>query len=408
MVEDVLGRVLYASAPDADDAVEAGASLLAADAGQWPAVGRVLLRRAEQLVRQAWERGWQPADVVRMARRTAPDDARPTRLAVDLIAAEARRYAPGALDPRWEGQLRELGAEAWWTADDRFLTELGGREAMDRFPLAEALLDVLRLLFGLPAIEPVGPVPGTSGRRATATAPASAAPSGTAGEPKMLGRIRALLAKAEATDYPEEAEALTGKAQQLMARHSIDEALLAAGAGAGPEGAPEAVRIGVDRPYESTGAMLLDAVAEANRCRAVWNEDLGFSTVVGFATDLESVELLYTSLLVQATAAMTRAEAGQRTAGRKRTKTFRQSFLLGYANRIRQRLSAATERTVAESATELGERLLPVLAARDVAVAGAAEQMFPVTTRHSVRGARDVQGWHEGTAAADRASLGGR
>ncbi|MER5970698.1 DUF2786 domain-containing protein [Streptomyces sp. NPDC002055] len=404
MVEDVLGRVLYASAPDADDAVEAGASLLAADAGQWPAVGRVLLRRAEQLVRQAWERGWQPADLVRMARRTAPDDARPTRLAVDLIAAEARRYAPGTPAPRWEAQLRELGAEAWWTADDRFLTELGRREAMDRFPLAEALLEVMRLVFGLPAIEPVGPVPGSSGHRTTPPA----APPRTVGEPKMLGRIRALLAKAEATDYPEEAEALTGKAQQLMARHSIDEALLAAGAGAGPEGAPEAVRIGVDRPYESTGAMLLDAVAEANRCRAVWNDDLGFSTVVGFATDLESVELLYTSLLVQATAAMTRAEAGQRTAGRKRTKTFRQSFLLGYANRIRQRLSAATERTVAESATELGERLLPVLAARDVAVAGAAEEMFPVTTRHSVRGARDAQGWHEGTAAADRASLGGR
>ncbi|RST20878.1 bifunctional 3'-5' exonuclease/DNA polymerase [Streptomyces sp. WAC04770] len=44
----------------------------------------------------------------------------------------------------------------------------------------------------------------------------------------MLTRIRALLAKAEATGFPEEAEALTAKAQELMARHSIDEALLAA------------------------------------------------------------------------------------------------------------------------------------------------------------------------------------
>ncbi len=39
------------------------------------------------------------------------------------------------------------------------------------------------------------------------------APSGA-----MLQRVRALLAKAESTTFPEEAEALTGEAQELMAR----------------------------------------------------------------------------------------------------------------------------------------------------------------------------------------------
>jgi hypothetical protein len=38
--------------------------------------------------------------------------------------------------------------------------------------------------------------------------------------------VRALLAKAESTTYPEEADALTAKAQELMARHSIDRAML--------------------------------------------------------------------------------------------------------------------------------------------------------------------------------------
>ena len=47
---------------------------------------------------------------------------------------------------------------------------------------------------------------------------------------RMLDRVRALLAKAESTTFPAEAEALTGKAQELIARHSIDEALLAAAA----------------------------------------------------------------------------------------------------------------------------------------------------------------------------------
>lgn len=227
----------------------------------------------------------------------------------------------------------------------------------------------------------------------------------------MLTRIRALLAKAEATGFPEEAEALTTKAQELMARHSIDEALLAARTHSAD--VPGAVRIGVDAPYESAKAVLLDAVASANRCRAVWNSDLGFTTVVGFEPDLESVELLFTSLLVQGNAAMTKAEAGQRAGGRRRTKTFRQSFLMAYAQRLGSRLAADTARVTAAAGAEAGSRaettgaLLPVLAARDVAVTDTAERMFPRTTTTRLRGATDLEGWTHGTAAADRARMGG-
>ena len=52
----------------------------------------------------------------------------------------------------------------------------------------------------------------------------------------MLSRIRALLAKAEATEYAEEAEALSARAQELMAKYSIDQALLAAESGGGDAG----------------------------------------------------------------------------------------------------------------------------------------------------------------------------
>lgn len=218
----------------------------------------------------------------------------------------------------------------------------------------------------------------------------------------MLTRIRALLAKAEATGFPEEAEALSAKAQELMARHSIDEALLAARTHA--KDAPGACRIGVEPPYETAKAVLLDAVAGANRCRAVWNEPLAFSTVVGFEPDLEAVELLYTSLLVQATAAMTKAEAAQRAGGRKRTKTFRQSFLAAYAHRIGDRLATAAEGQVASAEGEL----LPVLAARDVAVTDHMEQMFPDTVTTRLRGVDDAAGWQEGAAAADRAQVRAR
>ncbi|GAA0615789.1 DUF2786 domain-containing protein [Streptomyces crystallinus] len=367
-VERALAAALYAES-DAD--LDTGASLLAAD----PSADAELALRGQELIGRAWERGWQPADVVRMVRRELAEPH--LRLVAELVFVQLKRYE--RLPARWAAQCEAL-------AED--VRESGVRPE-DRFTRATTVLELYRLLLRLPAIEPVGPVPG---------APVQLPPAH--GEPKALTRIRGLLAKAEATEFPQEAEALSAKAQELMALHSIDEAVLAGAERRGD--APGACRIGVDAPYETAKAILLDAVASANHCRAVWNGEFGFSTVVGFEADLEVVELLYTSLLVQGTAAMTRAEALQRAGGRKRTKTFRQSFLLAYANRLGDLLSA-TARDVESSASA---DLLPVLATRAVAVAGRAEEMFPRTVRTRVRGASDAAGWEGGVAAADRARRG--
>jgi hypothetical protein len=358
-VERAFRAALY---DDTDTVLDTGASLLAAD----PAADAELARRGEEFVATAWQRGWQPADVVRLVRRELEEAH--ARLAAALIRAQSGRDRPRGR--RWAAQLADLPEDPPRTTD--------------RFSHATAVLELYRLLLRLPALEPLEEEP----RRAPAPAAS-----------RMLARIRALLAKAEATGYPEEAEALSAKAQELMARHSVDEALLAAGAPA-PD-APGACRIGVEPPYEQTKAVLLDAVAGANHCRAVWHEAFGFSTVVGFEADLEAVELLYTSLLVQATHAMTKAEAAQRAAGRKRTKTFRQSFLAAYAHRVGDRLTAAAE-------TQVTQDLLPVLATRAAAVTGRLERMFPETTTTRLRGVSDAAGWTEGAAAADRAQVESR
>ncbi|WP_446042590.1 DUF2786 domain-containing protein, partial [Streptomyces albidoflavus] len=383
-VARALAAALYGGADD-DAALDTGASLLAA--ADPDEAGRELLLRGEEYVRRAWERGWLPADLDREARRQELDPAARTALA-ELTAAELARYGNG-LTPLWRRQLDALAAPAW--------AGTGGR---DRFARATAVLQALRLLLRLPALEPLGPPPG--GRPAGAAAPPRT-PGGEAPEDRMLGRIRALLAKAEATGYPPEAEALTAKAQELMARHSVDEAQLSAGRAGGAD-APGARRISVDPPYETAKAILLDAVARANRCQAVWNEELAFSTVVGHEADLEPAELLYTSLLVQAATAMSRAEAAQRAGGRKRTKTFRQSFMLAYAHRLGDRL-AETARAATE--TLAAADLLPVLAGRDLAVTEETRRLFPRTTTTRVRGADDRAGWDDGTRAADRAGVDG-
>jgi hypothetical protein len=358
-VDRAFRAALYA---DDDTALDTGASLLAAD----PATDAELARRGAEFVAQAWRRGWQPADVVRIVRRELDDTH--VRLAAALIRAQAPDDRPRG--PRWTAQLAQI-------------EESGDNTPRpDRFTHATAVLELYRLLLRLPALEPL-----EEPRREHK------------GDARALGRIRALLAKAEATGYPEEAEALTAKAQELMARHSVDEALLDAQAPS--HDTPGACRIGVEPPYEQAKAVLLDAVATANHCRAVWNEPFAFSTVVGFEGDLAAVELLYTSLLVQAQSAMATAEAAQRAGGRKRTKTFRQSFLAAYAHRVGDRLRTAAEAPVTDD-------LLPVLASREVAVTDRTDQMFPQTTTTRLRGVSDEAGWTEGARAADRAQVGNR
>jgi hypothetical protein len=407
LLEQAVHQVIGASADGLDLALDTGASMLAASAAQWPEVSRALLGYAERSVGRSWASGWRPADLVRVVRR----ELGPVQLAlaVDLIAAEGRRHPAATLDRRWQEQLRELAVELWWTTDEEFLAAFALRHRLDRFALATAALELFRIWGRLPHITPVGPVPGAAPQR----------PSGpVTGEPRMLSRIRALLAKAESTEYPEEAEALTAKAQQLMAQHSIDEVLLSAGSPG--KDAPAALRIGVDNPYEGPKTMLLDAVAAANRCRVVWAKEFGFCTIVGFDSDLDAVELLYTSLLVQSTMAMSRAGSRQHLDGASRTKAFRQSFLVAYAARIRERLTAATEQATTDAAAgrhlnedgtaELSapdERLLPALVARGEAVDETVGRMFPKLTAQRVR-VSDGEGWAAGRAAADRAALNGR
>ncbi len=358
-----------------------------------PAADRHLTLSLQRGVTDAWKRGWQPADLVRHAGREL--GAEHAGLTTDMVAAELRAYSAATIDEQWEQQLAALGAQVWWEHDDHHLREWSARRRVARPVMISCALELLHLLTVLPRLAPLGPLPGAA--RRTVRAPAHAV------DQKMLGRVRALLAKAESTEFPEEAEALSSRAQELMTRHSIDHALLAADTGVtdGPGGR----RLPVDNPYEAPKAVLLDVVASANRCRAIWHRELGFSAVLGFPSDLDAVELLYTSLLVQATTALVHAGSRQDRLGRSRTRTFRQSFLAAYASRIGERLQETNGEVVRQASAESGRDLLPVLAARDLVVDRAVETMFPKLKQHRMGSIRDGEGWAAGRAAADLASL---
>ena len=225
-------------------------------------------------------------------------------------------------------------------------------------------------------------------------------PQPSATDPKVLARVRALLAKAESTTFPDEAEALMAKAQELMGRHAIDRAMVA-----GRDNTKaSSVRIVVEDPYATAKSLLLNEVAHATRCKAVWSKSSRTMTVFGFDDDLASVELLYTSLLLQATSAVT--VAGQGGDGRTRSRGFRHAFLVAFAHRIGRRLAEVTASTVKDADREHGGSLLPVLVQRDAAIDAAVAEAFPRLGR-SRTSASDPAGWAAGTTAANRAALGG-
>jgi hypothetical protein len=219
----------------------------------------------------------------------------------------------------------------------------------------------------------------------------------------VLHKVRALLAKAEATQFDAEAEAFTAKAQELIARYRIDDALLIAHEGHDP-GAPLARRVHVEDPYVTAKMVLLSQVAHANDCRSVWPKPLRYVEVFGFANDIEAVEALFTSLLVQATAALQLAGSKQDGFGRTRTAAFRRAFLMAFALRIGQRLRATVDATVDAAMAESGRELVPILSARAAATDALARASYP-STRPIRPTVTDAEGWHAGSIFADQADL---
>ncbi|HEY0696309.1 MAG TPA: DUF2786 domain-containing protein, partial [Micromonospora sp.] len=224
LAEQIINEAVHAQHREETAEVDRCRALLTAGPGGAvgiQVVNRALLASLLREVEHTWRRGWQPAELVRVARREY--GTRHGRLLVDAIAAQMRSYSTATVDQRWQSQLTALDVRVWWEHDDHYVTVWGERQGLDRTEVIGTMIEILCLLATLPPIEQVGPMPGAA-RSAAVTQPADL-------DQRMLGRVRALLAKAESTDFPEEADAFTAKAQELMARHRIDHALLVARTG---------------------------------------------------------------------------------------------------------------------------------------------------------------------------------
>lgn len=358
-------------------------------------VERALAKAMASALRHVWMFGWQPAEVVREVGRERTAAHR--RLESIAIVIESADYPAALTDPRWSAQVDALNVElgAREGRPGRTDTSWVVSASPDRSIAVRTALECLLLVSRLPKLPILCPPPGRGSQRGRAVHTL---------DEGLLRKVRALLAKAESTTFEEEAQAFTAKAQELMTRHSIDRIVLDRHHDQSDE--PVAIRIGVDDPYAQAKAMLLAEVARANRCRAVWIKEFGFSTVFGHVDDLDGVNLLYTSLLVQATRVMTSMGSQQTMSGQSRTRSFRQSFLVGFAHRIGERLTEASRSAETAGVASHGASLLPVLADRQRAVNDAAKAAFPELSTFQLS-VGNTAGWKAGTAAAEVAALWG-
>ena len=228
---------------------------------------------------------------------------------------------------------------------------------------------------------------------------------------ELLDRVRKLLAKAEDEGCtPHEAEALTAKAAELMARYGIDRALLGA---VRPDTDRPADRVfELDNPWAGIKAHLLAGLASALRCQCILlnrRQPGSRVHVFGYLSDLERADILFTSLLVQMARALA-LEPVPVYGGR--AKAWRRSWMLGYCSAVVARVRAAEEAAVAAASSSAdaganghGPSAAVVLADRAVTVRRHAEQAYPRTRKTRVT--YSGNGYQAGYQEGQKADIGG-
>ncbi|NLA37675.1 MAG: DUF2786 domain-containing protein [Actinobacteria bacterium] len=240
-----------------------------------------------------------------------------------------------------------------------------------------------------------------------------------------LETIRSLLAKAEATTFPAEAEAFVKKATELMARYAIDEAMLWDADDSGRE-PPDQITLTLLRPFTGQKAILVGGVAQAFGCRAIRHGAPKGSTgekisIVGFPSDLSLVETLVTSLFVQLTTALTASAPPNGTASQ--VAGWRRSFITAFAYTVVERIEesrAAAKRATATAAAAAAAQgsaagsgsARParstdvVLAARNDEVNADFHRRYPNVRTTRVSAGTSNAGLRAGEAAGRRADIG--
>ncbi len=223
---------------------------------------------------------------------------------------------------------------------------------------------------------------------------------------RLLDRVRKLLVKAESEGVtPAEAQALTAKAAELMAKYGIDRALLAADRPETDRAADRVLDIG--NPWAREKAHLLCGLASALRCQCILIASSRPGSrvhVFGYSSDIDRTDVLYTSILIQ----MWHGLAGaQIPAWSSSPRAWRRSWLLGFATAVVARVRAAEHGAVTAatgSGSQAAERTAVVLADRSLVIRRRVEQAYPITRKARVT--YSGSGYRDGYVQGQSADIG--
>ncbi len=216
----------------------------------------------------------------------------------------------------------------------------------------------------------------------------------------VAAKVRKLLAKAQRTSNEAEAEAFSRKAAQLMAAHRLDPERIAQD----PDDHLDTIEIGLGRgPYVRARLALITAIASSSGCAVVYRseETETIAMVAGYRSDLEALEVMYTSLHAQAAVRM----AQERSFDAAATRSWRRSFLFGYANEIQSMLEESM-RTESRGHPDSGNRLMPAVIDRDRRVREFADSAWGPTRRARRPARPNMLGFLAGRQEAGHADLG--
>jgi len=216
--------------------------------------------------------------------------------------------------------------------------------------------------------------------------------------------IRALLAKAESTDSPQEAETLTAKAMELLAKYGIDEALLEAKG----EKVAQVItkRIVISGAYANRRSILWFNVAKILRVKSVQvsNSKAGYVMMAyGFEADFDRLEILWNSLDLQLANAMANAYVPYY----ENKRSYMTTFIAAYTSRVISRLKEREEAAEAQEVRYSGSGTSLVLVNRNQQVANVFHQNHSNVRKGTSAPVRANSGYQDGLSAGNRASFGG-
>lgn len=234
----------------------------------------------------------------------------------------------------------------------------------------------------------------------------------TATEERLV-KIQKLLAKAERAGTEAEAAAFFAKAEELMHKWAIDDAMLAA-AGKRDTDVIE------QRAFRWTGSSLsttwdadmhlMVVISRNHNVRMLVSRSTRTMYLVGYRSDIDNVLTVFTALVVQSARFQREAwktAEGKEWMGQYDKRVWARSFREGFADRIGVRLREAREHVHAEAKREHGSGMDLVLVDRKDRVDAFYDDIPKGTARSSSRRS-DPNGRAAGREAANRADMGQR